>query len=64
MGSTVYFVYKVDIARSKQTGELVLEPAHESIYGLSYSQADDIRAKLQAEYPDNLYIIQSRYVQM
>lgn len=64
MGSTVYFVYKVDIVKSKQTGELVLEPAHESIYGLSYAQADDIRTKLQTENPDNLYIIQSRYVQM
>ena len=64
MGSTVYFVYKVDITKSKQCGELVLEPAHESVYGLSNIQAHDIRLKLQSENPDNLYVVQSRYVQM
>ena len=64
MGSIVYFVYKVNIEESKRCGELVLEPAHESVYGLSNIQAHDIRLKLQSAYPDNLYIVQSRHVQM
>lgn len=62
MGATLYFVYKIDIEKTKSTGELVLEPAHESIYGLSELRAFEIRKQLQNDNPNELYIVQSRYI--
>lgn len=62
MGATVYFVYKIDTEKTRSTGELVLEPAHESIYGLSEKRAFEIREQLQNENPNELYIVKSRYI--
>lgn len=62
MGATVYFVYKIDIEKTRSMGELVLEPAHESIYGLSEKRAFEIREQLQDENPNELYIVKSRYI--
>ena len=62
MGATVYFVYKIDIEKTRSMGQLVLEPAHESIYGLSEKRAFEIREQLQNENPNELYIVKSRYI--
>jgi hypothetical protein len=62
MGTTVYFVYKIDAEKTRSMGELVLEPAHESIYGLSEKRAFEIREQLQNENPNELYIVKSRYI--
>lgn len=62
MGATVYFVYKIDTEKTRSMGELVLEPAHESIYGLSEKRAFEIREQLQNENPNELYIVKSRYI--
>ena len=48
--------------KTRSMGELVLEPAHESIYGLSEKRAFEIREQLQNENPNELYIDKSRYI--
>ena len=58
-----YFIYKIDIEKTKNMGELVLEPAHDSIYGLSEDRAFDIREELQSKNPNDIYIIKSSYMQ-
>ena len=57
-----YFVYKIDIDKTKSFGELVLEPAHDSLYGCSEARAHEIQEKLQSENPDNIYIVKSTFV--
>ena len=62
MGATVYFVYKIDTKKTRSMGELVLEPAHESIYGLSEKRAFESSEQLQNENPKELYIVKSRNI--
>lgn len=62
MGATVYFVYKIDQRKTRECGELVLEPAYENLYGLSEKRAFEIQNQLQNNNPNELYIVQSRYV--
>ena len=57
-----YFVYKIDVTRTKEKGELVLKLAHESLYGCSQDRAFEIQEKLQKENPDNVYIVKSTFV--
>ena len=57
-----FFIYKIDIEKTKNMGELVLEPAHDSLYGCSEERAHEIQEKLQEENPDNIYIVKSTIV--
>lgn len=57
-----FFVYKIDIEKTKNMGELVLEPAYDSLYGCSEERAHKIQEKLQEENPNNIYIVKSTIV--
>lgn len=62
METLKYFVYKIDVDKTKKLGKLVLEPAHDSLYGCSEARAYEIQEKLQEENPDNIYIVKSTFV--